>query len=295
MFCVPCVALIASFSGSSGGDIAAIDINGMIQEFYDAAPMDVTELQADQVSAWKAIDGGTDYWCGIRASGALACASEEGDHFDELSPPQDYTDYVQVEVQNDFGCGRRVGGSLVCWGKNTQGQADEPAGSFTDVSAGIDFACGVKTDGSLTCWGRDDDDQASPPSGTDFTDVACGRQWCVALKSDGSLAVWGQPTNSDPINNVPTTGTYTKVYAGKYTGYAIKSDGTLASWGQNYLGSITEIPAGVSSWYYINANPSDGSTCGVINDPGTSGYEQGTPICWGYHQHHEDPDNFCSN
>lgn len=158
MFCVPCVGVIAAISGSSGGDIALLDIDGMIQEFYSPGTMDVPELQVDQVSSWIAMDGGTDYWCGIRGTGALACASEEGDHNGELSPPAG-TDFVQVEVQNDFGCARKSGGSVDCWGKNSYNESTDPSGSFVDVSAGIDFACGVKTDGSLSCWGYDQHDE----------------------------------------------------------------------------------------------------------------------------------------
>ena len=47
----------------------------------------------------------------------------------------------------------RTDGTLACWGDNDDGQATPPAGTFTQVSAGVSHTCGVRTDGTLACWG----------------------------------------------------------------------------------------------------------------------------------------------
>ena len=53
------------------------------------------------------------------------------------------------------------------------GQATPPAGTFTQVSAGMYHTCGVRTDGTLACWGNNNSGQATPPGGT-FTQVSAG-------------------------------------------------------------------------------------------------------------------------
>ena len=43
----------------------------------------------------------------------------------------------------------------MCWGHNSDGQAEAPAGSFTHVTAGLFHSCGLRTDGSIVCWGSE--------------------------------------------------------------------------------------------------------------------------------------------
>ena len=63
-------------------------------------------------------------------------------------------------------CGIRTDGTLACWGRNDSGQANPPAGTFTQVSAGGFHTCGLRTDGMLACWGDNTFNQATPPAGT---------------------------------------------------------------------------------------------------------------------------------
>src|SRR5438034_2082276 len=48
-----------------------------------------------------------------------------------------------VSAGGDHTCGVRNGGTLVCWGRNNEGQVSPPAGTFTQVSAGEGHGCAV--------------------------------------------------------------------------------------------------------------------------------------------------------
>ena len=59
-------------------------------------------------------------------------------------------------------------GTLLCWGKNDDGQSTVPAGTYTQVSAGGYHTCGLKDDGTLLCWGNNDYGQTTVPEPWDF-------------------------------------------------------------------------------------------------------------------------------
>src|SRR5688572_6895281 len=82
---------------------------------------------------------------------------------------------VSVSAGGNHSCGLRSDGTVVCWGRNTRGQAPPVvAGTFIQVSAGWLHTCGVKADGVVTCWGAGETNtgsdfnvgQAIDPTGT---------------------------------------------------------------------------------------------------------------------------------
>ena len=56
-----------------------------------------------------------------------------------------------VAAGGHHSCGVKADGSVACWGYNTYGQSNAPAGAFLSVSAGLYHSCGVKADGSVAC------------------------------------------------------------------------------------------------------------------------------------------------
>ncbi len=48
-------------------------------------------------------------------------------------------------------------------GSQQLGQADEPPGTYTAVSAGYRHNCSVRTDGSARCWGYNDGGPSDVP------------------------------------------------------------------------------------------------------------------------------------
>jgi len=161
-------------------------------------------------------------------------------------------------------CGVRTDATLACWGRNIEGQATPPAGSFTAVSAGYDYSCGVRTDATLACWGKNDVGQATPPAGS-FTAVSAGEAHSCGVRTDATLACWGSNSNG---RATPPAGSFTAVSAGYTHSCALRTDGTLACWGRNAEGQATP-PAG--SFTAVSAGYAH--SCGVRTDA--------TLACWG--------------
>jgi hypothetical protein len=53
----------------------------------------------------------------------------------------------------------------LCWGSETDGATNAPAGAFVAVSAGFRHTCGIKSDGSVACWGYNSAGEVTPPAG----------------------------------------------------------------------------------------------------------------------------------
>ena len=77
---------------------------------------------------------------------------------------------------DQFTCARHADGNITCWGLNTSGQTDAPAGSFEDLEAGGSFACALDSSDDVICWGKDNYSQASQPGST-FSQVWSGKRW----------------------------------------------------------------------------------------------------------------------
>jgi hypothetical protein len=118
---------------------------------------------------------------------------------------------------------------LACWGRNTDGQATPPAGTFTQVSSGGTHACALETDGSLACWGSNEAGQSTPPAGT-FTQVNAGVSFTCGIQTDGTLACWGR---NDYGQATPPAGAFTQVTTGQFHACAVATDSRLHCWGRN--------------------------------------------------------------
>ena len=79
-----------------------------------------------------------------------------------------------------------------CGGYRSGAETDDPPGEFMAISAGGYESCGIRLGGSVACWGADSELSDKAPGGT-FTSIAVnarGRHAC-AVRSDGELVCWG--------------------------------------------------------------------------------------------------------
>ncbi len=82
-------------------------------------------------------------------------------------------------------------GEATCWGKDTSGQSDPPAGPFIALAAGQVQTCGLRPDETVTCWGRPEATHA--PEGR-FKAIGAGATFSCALEHAGGVQCWGDET-----------------------------------------------------------------------------------------------------
>ena len=175
--------------------------------------------------------------------------------------------FVAVSAGRDHSCGLRTDQTLKCWGDNSSGQSDAPAGTFTAVSAGggfryvnESFTCGLKTDGAITCWGTN----APTPTGT-FTVMSAGTNHLCGLRAADTIECWGDNQNGQ--SNAPA-GTFTALSAGDKHSCALKTDATIRCWGDNRWRQL-DAPTGT----FTALSAGDKHSCALRTD--------GAVTCWG--------------
>ncbi len=155
--------------------------------------------------------------------------------------------WAEISVGTQHACGRKLDGTLACWGSNFAGELDAPAGAFVQVTSGGSsseapdrgHSCAVRADGTVACWGRNDLGQASPPAGV-FTHVAAGSHHTCGLRDDGTIACWGMDSAGE---STPPAGQFVRLSAFRRGTCAVRSDGEIVCWGTDFgSGSLTPLP-----------------------------------------------------
>lgn len=190
----------------------------------------------------------------------------------------DYLITGAVAAGPDQACGLKVGGTVWCWGVNTQGQLGNGSTttSWTPVQAGSlssmtgvatggasgSHSVAVKSDGTVWGWGYNwfgqlgdgtsQNNRTSPVqvggSLATAVAVATGGDHTLALKSDGTVVAWGRNTSGQLGNGNNTSQTspvavssltnVVAIAAGTAHSLALKADGTVWSWGTNFEGQL---------------------------------------------------------
>ena len=147
-----------------------------------------------------------------------------------------------------------LGGYIVAWEKNYDGQCDVPYpnNGFTAVAAGYNYSLGLRNDGSIAAWGRNIEGQCDiPDPNTSFIAVAAGGFHSLGLRDDGSITAWGR--NDEGQCNVPSPNSgFIAVAAGYYHSLGLKSNGSIVAWGRNNYSQCT-VPSPNSAFIAVAA------------------------------------------
>ena len=161
------------------------------------------------------------------------------------------TGFVAVAAGHYYTCGLRTSGAIECWGSNTDGQAEPPAGSFTTVATGRRHMCAIReSDSAIECWGSNTDGQADPPTGS-FSAVAAGGSWysghaCAIRVESDAIECWGSNGTPVTLENSsyleiaqtwqadPPAGSFTAVSASYAHTCGLRTSGAIECWGSGY-------------------------------------------------------------
>ena len=131
---------------------------------------------------------------------------------------------------------------VICWGDNSYGQTDAPAGSFRAVTAGWAHSCALRESGEVACWGVhgkpaflpgpdigyvEDGRPAVAPTG-EFRSVSAGADHTCGVRASGEITCWG---NNKYGQTDEPAGSYRSVSAGWSFSCALRESGDVACWG----------------------------------------------------------------
>ena len=172
--------------------------------------------------------------------------------------------FTSISVGGYHTCGLTSTGSVACWGSNNSGASNPPGGRFQSVSAGWAHNCGLRDNGTVACWGWNEYGQATPPGGV-FTSVSAGWRYSCGLRSDGSVSCWG---NNDEGQANPPSGRFQSVSAGYSHTCGLRDNGAAVCWGVNSEGQAS--PPAVT---FVSVSVGGRHSCGVRSN--------GSVSCWG--------------
>jgi alpha-tubulin suppressor-like RCC1 family protein len=144
------------------------------------------------------------------------------------------SDVVALAAGDSHTCSLGIGGSVLCWGDNSQGQlghgnyqpstlpvavsgiGGNSAPGATAIAAGAVHTCALLANGTVKCWGDNDQyelgdgtaiDRNVPtlvPGLTDVIAITAGADHTCALKNNGQISCWGRNTNGQVGNGTIT-------------------------------------------------------------------------------------------
>ncbi len=180
---------------------------------------------ATQVTDLRA---GLDHLAALRSDGTVVTWGLDCTR-GAVEPPLGLATPASLAISERHVVARTIGGTVLCWGWNGDGQCDPPAGlnGVTAVAAGDGFSLALKSDGTVVGWGA----VATLPVYTSVTAIsACGAH-ALILHADGSVANWGTNYYGEAVTPFWMPAVVSQVSAGRLHSAAITPSGTLVTWG----------------------------------------------------------------
>ncbi len=244
----------------------------------------MSPIQVGVATTWASVSAGSSHTCGTQTDGTLWCWGRNnngqagvGNYATRQFTPAQVgvaTTWATVGAGSAFTCATRTGGgTLWCWGVNTNGQLGAGNTTQTNVpgqvgalstwaavgAGGLGHTCAPKADGTLWCWGQNTYGQlgdgatratstrvqvgaatswTSAGSGTSHACgvLAAGTLWCWGQNNYGQLGVGSTATKYVPTQVAGTT--WATVAVGTIFTCATKTDGSLWCWGYDGDGQL---------------------------------------------------------
>ena len=134
---------------------------------FEPDPNGLTLKDETPEGKFSMIDASGDHTCGLRLNGQVKCWGywEYVPAYDEYPPAHIDGGLSVISIGGTAGCGLRSDGSPFCWGHLAE--YDYPSEErFSHISVAYGHACAIRMDdGDLVCWGRDSYGEATPPVG----------------------------------------------------------------------------------------------------------------------------------
>ena len=162
-------------------------------------------------------------------------------------------------------CALRTNGTIECWGRDRDGQASPPAGSFTSISAGGFHTCALRDDGTALCWGNNNVGQSNSGARR-FAAISAGAFHTCGLRESGEVECWGSNNEGQLY---ASDGHFVAISAGYSHTCALREDGDAECWGHNEFGQATDVPGEG----FVAIDLSYTQTCALRAD--------GMGLCWG--------------
>ena len=181
----------------------------------------------------------------IRYQVVLASGETAGDLFPSLDLIIRDNDLLlvveqaQVAVDRNFGCFLLNGGSVRCWGDNSEGRATPPAdlGGVAQLALGDLHACALTVSGRVRCWGSNHGGRATPPADlAGVVQLVVNRDGNCAVTMAGDVHCWGpssfgQSTPPDDLGPDGALGAVAQVAVGSSHNCALTVSGAVRCWG----------------------------------------------------------------
>lgn len=161
----------------------------------------------DGVTTIKMVATGSGFACTLTTGGEVGCFSSQirNDRQAQTAVPGGVSGFTTwISSGTNHACAVKTDDTAVCWGDDSFGQMDVPAGltGVARVSAGDQHTCALKRDRTVVCWGANDFGETDVPAGlADVTQLSAGQGFTCVLKGNRDVVCWG--VNDSGETNVP--------------------------------------------------------------------------------------------